>query len=213
MESTSLKETFSKGAGAVANKAVNYGNKWLNNKINYGINYARNFIRSYDFLGILPEQWTLLDYDGEKAFEFSAFMQASVKSESKVTQMPVEGGSFVAYNLVKTPLEINCVLAKQGFPPDLTAYVEALLTYVDSTDLLSIVTPDKEYKDMKLTKVSFDRSAENGVDIIYAECSFVEIKQVQSKYTSARVGGKRSRGRQQGKETSALQGFKNWIAG
>ena len=204
---------FTNGAGAVANKLVNYGNKWLNSKINYGINYAKNWVRSYDMFGMLPEQWTLLDYSGEKAFEFNAFMSASVKSESKVTQYPVEYGSFAAYNLVQSPLEINCVLAKQGFPEDLSKYVDALLTYVESTDLLSIVTPDLEYPRMKLIKVNFDRTAENGTDIIFAECNFTEIRQIRPEYTSARVAKKVSRGRQQAKETSALKGLKDWVFG
>ena len=155
---TNWQDTLSKGAGAAANKAVNYGNKWLNSKINYGVNYAKNYARQFDFFGILPEQWTLLDDTGEKAFDFDSFSNLNLKSESKVIQAPVENGGFVMYNKTNTPLEIKCTLIKKGFPEDLQVYVDALLEYADNTNLLSIVTPDREYQNMNLTSVSFSRT-------------------------------------------------------
>ena len=134
-------------------KTVNYGNKWLNDKLNYGINYLENYARQYDPLGVFPKRWTILNEYAEEAFDFDVFFRQSGKSESKVTQMPVEQGSFVDYNIIKTPLELNCVLTKRGFPQDLQTYLDALLALVDSTDLVSIITPDREYFNMKLTKL------------------------------------------------------------
>ena len=198
-------EQFQQGAGALANKAINYGNKWLNSKLNYGLNYARNYVRQFDFLGILPERWTILDSNGLKVLDFDAFNKADINNESKVIQAPVEGGGFVMYNKISTPLEVNCVLIKQGFPVDLQSYVDQLLEYVESTELLSIVTPDREYQNMNLVKVSFTRSAEAGVDVIAADCSFTEVRQVTLEYTSVGIGKRTSRGRQQGTETSFLQ--------
>lgn len=197
-----MQDYVSKGAGAVANKAVNYGNKWLNSKLNYGLDYAKNYVRQFDFFGVLPERWTVLDTAGQKAFDFDAFNKLSLKSESKVIQAPVEGGGFIMYNKTNTPLELQCVLIKKGSPTELQTYVDALLTYADSTDLVSIVTPDREYQNMNLAKVSFERSAEGGVNLIAADCNFLEIRQVTAQYTSARVGQKVGRGRQQGKSSS-----------
>ena len=202
---------LSKGAGAAANKAVAYGNKWLDNKINYGVNYAKNYAPKFDSSSNLPEQWTLLDDAGEKAFDFDSFSNLNLKSESKVIQAPVESGGFVMYNKTNTPLEIKCTLIKKGSPEDLQVYVDALLEYADNTDLLSIVTPDREYRNMNLNSVSFSRSAEGGVNLIMAECAFTEIRQVTPAYTSARVGKKVSRGRQQGKPRSMLSYLKGGL--
>ena len=77
-------QQFQQGAGALANKAVNYGNKWLNSKLNYGLNYARNYVRQFDFLGIMPERWTILDSAGQKVLDFDAFNKADISNESKV---------------------------------------------------------------------------------------------------------------------------------
>lgn len=205
---SSPQDTLSNGAGAVAGKAIKYGNKWLDHKINFGLNYAKNYARQFDFLGILPEQWTLLDSEGEKAFDFDSFAKLNLKSESKIIQAPVERGSFVMYNKLNTPLELKCVLIKQGLPEELQTYVDALLDYADSTNLLSIVTPDKEYTNMNLVSVSFDRSAEGGVNLIMADCAFTEVRQVTPEYTSARVAKKVNRGRLQGKPRSMLSYIK-----
>lgn len=193
-------------ADSATTKAVNYGNKYLNEKLSYGVNYARNLIASYDPLNIfgLAERWTILDESGQTALEFDAFIRSSVKSESKVTSMPVEGGSFVTYNKVTSPTVLNVTLSKRGTPEYLATFVTALLNYSNSTDLLSVVTPEQEYSSMNLTMVSFDRAAENGTDIIYAECSFTEVREVQSEYTSVKIAKKVSRGRQQGKNQSML---------
>lgn len=204
-------DILGKGAGAASNKTVAYGNKWLDNKINFGPNYAKNYANKFDFSGNLPEQWTLLDDAGEKAFAFDSFSNLNLKSESKVIQAPVESGGFVMYNKLNTPLEIKCTLIKKGSPEDLQVYVDALLEYADNTNLLSIVTPDREYQSMNLTSVSFSRSAEGGVNLIMAECAFTEIRQVTPEYTSARVGKKVSRGRQQGKPRSMLSYLKGGL--
>lgn len=194
-------------------KVVNYGSNYLNNKLNYG-NYAQQFIRQDDVLGVQPEQWSILDESGEKAFSFDTFQSADVKKESRVTSMPVEGGSFVDYNMVQAPKELNCMISKRGFVPDLMKFVDALMSYVDSTNLVTIVTPEYEFEKMKITKFNYTRSADNGVDVIYAELSCVEIREVTSKFTNVRVASKRSRGVQQPKkETSALKGILSYFKG
>ena len=107
---------LSKGAGAASNKTVAYGNKWLDNKINYGVNYAKNYAPKFDSSSNLPEQWTLLDDAGEKAFDFDSFSNLNLKSESKVIQAPVESGGFVKYNKTNPPPEIKCNLIKKRSP-------------------------------------------------------------------------------------------------
>ena len=192
-------------------KAVNYGSQYLNTKLNYGLNYASSFIRQYDILGVLPEEWSIIDESGEKAFGFDTFQSLDARNESKVIQTPVEGGSFSSYNMVQTPIELNCMISKHGFVPDLIAFVDALSAYVDSTNLVTVVTPEKEFENMKLTKFNYTRSAEAGTDVIYAELSFTEVREVVSQFTNVRVAGKQSRGVQQGKEVSALAGIKGML--
>jgi hypothetical protein len=192
-------------------RVVNYGSKYLNNKLNYGLAYAKNYFRQYDVMGYLPDQWSIIDESGEKVFGFDSFVSADLKTESKVIHAPVEQGSFVSYNVVTTPTELSCTLSKRGFQSDLMAFVDSLLSYVNSTDLVTVVTPEQEFQNMKLIKCNYNRSAENGTDIIFAELNLIEVREVKSQYTSVRVARRQQRGTQQGKETSALAGIKGWF--
>ena len=191
----------------IKNNAINFGSRVINNYLTgnlQGINAV-----SEDF-----NNWNILDENGQRVLTFDSFIKSSVNSESKVTQMPVERGSFVDYNIVKTPLNMTVTLVKSGSSDELSEYVNTLLELVDSTKLVTVITPEKEYNNMKIVKVNFDRSTDKGVNIILAECNFLEIRQVQSKYGNARLQGKRSRGLQQpkAKETSGLKGILGYIS-
>lgn len=192
----------------VKNNSVNFGSKAINNYLTGNLQGANAV--SEDF-----NNWNILDENGQRVLTFDSFIKSSVNSESKVTQMPVEKGSFVDYNIVKTPLNMSVTLVKSGSSDELSEYVNTLLELVDSTKLVTVITPEKEYNNMKIVKVNFDRSTDNGVNIILAECNFLEIRQVQSKYGNARLQGKTSRGLQQpkaNKETSGLKGILGYIS-
>ena len=191
----------------IKNNAINFGSKVINNYLTgnlQGINAVNE-----DF-----NNWNIIDENGQRVLTFDSFIKSSVNSESKVTQMPVERGSFVDYNIVKTPLNMSVTLVKSGSSDELSEYVNTLLELVDSTKLVTVITPEKEYNNMKIVKVNFDRSTDNGVNIILAECNFLEIRQVQSKYGNSRLQGKSSRGLQQpkAKETSGLKGILGYIS-
>lgn len=205
--SNSLTSFIANPVGTATDKAIAYGTKWINHKVDFGLAYGEGLLRQYDLLGILPEAWTILDVNGQKAWDFDSFNKSSTKIESRVTQYPVEGGGFVSYNAVTTPLELRCVLIKQGYPFELQYYVEALNDYCNSTNLLNVVTPEHEYPNMKLAKVTFDRSAEDGTDRIIAECSFIEIRQVEMEYTNVKIPAPQDNGLTQAKNTSWLRIF------
>ena len=193
----------------IKNNAINFGSRVINNYLTGNLQGINANAVSEDF-----NNWNILDENGERVLTFDSFIKSSVNSESKVTQMPVERGSFVDYNIVKTPLNMSVTLVKSGSSDELSEYVNTLLELVDSTKLVTVITPEKEYNNMKIVKVNFDRSTDNGVNIILAECNFLEIRQVQSKYGNARLQGKSSRGLQQpkAKETSGLKGILSYIS-
>src|SRR5574344_1658146 len=191
----------------IKNNAINFGSRVINN-------YLTGNLQNINAVSEDFNNWNIVDEEGERVLTFDSFIKSSVNSESKVTQMPVEKGSFVDYNIIKTPLNMTVTLVKSGSSDELSEYVNTLLELVDITKLVTVITPEKEYNNMKLTKVNFDRSTDNGVNIILAECNFLEIRQVQSKYGNAKLHGKTSRVLQQPKtkETSALKGILGYIS-
>ena len=184
----------------MTDRMVNYGSQYLNSRINTGglsglpdVNLADNG----------SQAWTILDETGEQAFSFDVFEKSNYKGESKIVQSPVEEGSFASYNMTLTPQEVGCTLIKRGRSDDLSAFINALQAFVESTDLLTVVTPEREYPNMKLTKATFDRSIDNGTDCIVADLSFQEVREIASEYTTVEMQEKTQRGIQQGKKVTA----------
>lgn len=184
----------------MTDRIINYGSQYLNSRINAGglsglpdVNLADNG----------SQAWTILDETGEQAFSFDVFEKSNYKGESKIVQSPVEEGSFASYNMTLTPQEVGCTLIKRGRSDDLSAFINALQAFVESTDLLTVVTPEREYQNMKLTKATFDRSIDNGTDCIVADLSFQEVREITSEYTTVEMQEKTQRGIQQGKKVTA----------
>lgn len=184
----------------MTDRIINYGSQYLNSRINAGglsglpdVNLADNG----------SQAWTILDETGEQAFSFDVFEKSNYKAESKIVQSPVEEGSFASYNMTLTPQEVGCTLIKRGRSDDLSAFINALQAFVESTDLLTVVTPEREYQNMKLTKATFDRSIDNGTDCIVADLSFQEVREITSECTTVEMQEKTQRGVQQSKKVTA----------
>lgn len=184
----------------MTDRIINYGSQYLNSRINAGglsglpdVNLADNG----------SQAWTILDETGEQAFSFDVFEKSNYKGESKIVQSPVEEGSFASYNMTLTPQEVGCTLIKRGRSDDLSAFINALQAFVESTDLLTVVTPEREYQGMKLVKATFDRSIDNGTDCIVADLSFQEVREITSEYTTVEMQEKTQRGVQQSKKVTA----------
>ena len=184
----------------MTDRIINYGSQYLNSRINTGglsglpdVNLADNG----------SQAWTILDETGEQAFSFDVFEKSNYKGESKIVQSPVEEGSFASYNMTLTPQEVGCTLIKRGRSDDLSTFINALQAFVESTDLLTVVTPEREYQNMKLTKATFDRSIDNGTDCIVADLSFQEVREITSEYTTVEMQEKTQRGVQQSKKVTA----------
>lgn len=181
-------------------KLVNYGSQYLNSRINAG---GLSGLPDVNLADSGSQAWTILDETGEQAFSFDVFEKSNYKGESKIVQSPVEEGSFASYNMTLTPQEVGCTLIKRGRSDNLSAFINALQAFVESTDLLTVVTPEREYQNMKLTKATFDRSIDNGTDCIVADLSFQEVREITSEYTTVEMQEKTQRGVQQSKKVTA----------
>ena len=134
-----------------------------------------------------PGNWAIYDKDGNAAIPFDSFMGCTVKQEQKIAQNPVEKGGFVDYNKSGSPANVGVILAKSGSPDELTALIDALDRLVESTELVSIITPEKTFIDFSLASYDYDRKTENGVDRLLASLTFEEIRQVEAEYSNEQI--------------------------
>lgn len=145
-----------------------------------------------------PSEWAIVRADDTtSAIEFNVFIDMDVSGEGKIIQSPTEEGSFVMYNKTSSPISIGLKVAIKGQPYELDPALEGLIEMADSTDLVNIITPEREYQNFNIYKFAFARKAEEGIDVIYCDLGLMEVRQVTSQYTNAKVAHCKKRGRQQ----------------
>lgn len=150
------------------------------------------------------QKWTIISVDGGTVIDFDVFMNVDVNSENQVTQSPVEGG-FVDYNRVISPTSVGLMLGVKGNSETLQRTLDQINALCNSTQLVNIVTPWQEFKNYALEKMQFSQDASSGLDVLYFDLGFTEVKEVTTAYSNARVASRKSRGQQQTKETSIMK--------
>ena len=128
--------------------------------------------------------WGIFDSALKPVFDVDTCVEVGYKGETKVSQFPVERGSFANYNKVQEPYQIRLQLAVGGDGRRIQAFLQALEIAKNSTNLYVVQTPEKLYLDACMTGYNYKRTATNGRNMITADIELVEIRQVSNNYTS-----------------------------
>lgn len=135
----------------------------------------------------LHGNWSLYKSDGSVAVPFDTFFSVDVSNEGKVTTYPMEQNGFFAYNKVQSPAQISVTLGLTGGNADRRSVVEALDELCASTELLSVVTPEKTYTDFTLESFDYTRTVADGIDRLKVNLRLVEIKKVSAEYSNETI--------------------------
>ena len=119
-------------------------------------------------------QWALINDKGTVAVLFDALLSLDVKNESKLLTSPVEEGGFASYNKVASPL-------------DIIVEVAASASRDGGTELVSLVTPDTEYRFLNIESYSVKRTATEGATLLVAELHLLEVRQVKVQVSKAAI--------------------------
>lgn len=123
-------------------------------------------------------QWAVTDAAFSPLVEFATILGVYFRDESKAVTAIIEQGSFVAYNKVDNPSEIEIDAMLSG---DAAAQQQALDTLKkarQSTSLLYVSTPFETYRDMTLVAVQYERTRERGAAQTFVSLRFQEVRQV-----------------------------------
>lgn len=115
---------------------------------------------------------------GEIAIEADSIISWSIRNDASVSDYLMESGAFSQYNKVRTPYTIKVQLTRNGGEDGREELIATLEDYLDSTDLLDIIIPEKTYTDVNLVKYEISRSGQDGtVNRIVADMDFIEIRE------------------------------------
>ena len=116
----------------------------------------------------------------------------SVKHQntSKVSNAPVERGSFASYNKVGDPFTVTVQMTKgSGGVFMRGAFLALLDALANSTDLFLVITPEAVYPNMAITGYDYAREASDGARLLKVNIHLAEVRQVTVKYTKTKCEG------------------------
>lgn len=121
---------------------------------------------------------------GSRAPVLSTF-DLSYMRETRVSDFPIEAGSFASYNKVQMPANPVVTLILQGSSNDRTTLLYALEAACIGTDLYNVVTPDYIYDGYSIERFNYARRAQKGAELLIVEVSLKEIRQVTATLATA----------------------------
>lgn len=102
--------------------------------------------------------------------------------ETRVSDFPLERGSFANYNKVEMPASPNVTLCMSGSEADRKKFLDAIDAATKSTDLYSVVTPEITYIDYAIERYNYQRRNSRGATLLIVQLSLKEIRQVSAQY-------------------------------
>lgn len=105
--------------------------------------------------------------------------------EVRVSDFPVEGGSFATYNKVETPGNPTVTLALAGSEDDRTNFLTAIDNACTSTDLFNVITPEFQYINYTVERYTYSRRADRGATLLVVDISLKEVRAVTAAFSTA----------------------------
>jgi hypothetical protein len=102
--------------------------------------------------------------------------------EMKVSDFPIEKGSFASYNKVELPATPIVTLAFTGKEKERTIFLQDIDNACKSNFLYNVVTPEVTYKNYSIERYAYQRRHDRGATLLLVEISLKEIRQVSVQY-------------------------------
>lgn len=127
--------------------------------------------------GFGTDTWGVYTDGNAKALEPDTIVSVGYQAEHRVADYPIEQGGFETYDKVELPFEVMVVMTKGGSWEERRAFVSAVEEIRGDTKLYLVVTPEKTYRNVNITRVSIDRSREQGAGLITVEMHLREVRE------------------------------------
>lgn len=124
--------------------------------------------------------WEVLDQKGNKILDPDSFLGIQYSNSHRISDYPVEQGSFAYYNTVQDPFRCSVKMAKGGTEEDRQVFLNTVDALSKSLDLYMLVTPETTYNQLSIERYDYARNVSNGAGMIVVDIQFVEIRLAQN---------------------------------
>lgn len=147
-----------------------------------------------DVLNPQSSDWAILDAKTNAiVIQPDTVPRFEYRNEERVADYPMEQGAFASYNKVATPYQIRMVMVCSGTnftqqavnalglsigsqPMGRGDFLSTLDYMLDTTDLMTIVTPDATYNNATLDHYDYRKESNNGATMLIVEAWFREVR-------------------------------------
>ncbi len=126
---------------------------------------------------LLPDQWGIFDENGASVVDFDSFVSFDGKKDYRISNFPIEGGDFRAYNKVEQPGEYRVSLSCGGSVSDRSNFLSDVAILCDSITVYDVVTPEVTYSGVNATGFDYRRTATAGAGLIVVDITLEEVRQ------------------------------------
>jgi hypothetical protein len=127
----------------------------------------------------LDQQWGIFDQNGGPVFLADSVFSVEYMNTYRVSDYPIEEGSFASYNKVKVPTQTKITFLTGGDINNRSNFLESLEAAIQALDLFVVVTPEISYDNTNLTFFTYRRTAKAGVQLLMVEVWCEEIRIIQ----------------------------------
>lgn len=138
----------------------------------------RKFTRS-NVWGLYDQDGIIVQCDSVVSFDF--------KGDAKISEVPLQKGSFASYNKVQLPDSQTLRLSKGGTDDARNSFLLAIDAAKKSTNLYSIVTPSRTYLNVNVESYDYRQTAQDGISLLIVDLRIKEIRQVSPAFTTVEL--------------------------
>ena len=128
--------------------------------------------------------WGVLDSNGNPVMSADTVLNVDYRNDQRVSNFPVQEGSFASYDKINNPYSCRVSMAKGGKESERAKFIDDVDFVAKSLDLFTIVTPEKVYRNANVEGYDYSRTVDDGAYMYTVELRFTEIRQVTATYTT-----------------------------
>lgn len=129
-------------------------------------------------------QWGVF-LNGEQVVVSDNVISFEFMQEFKISNYPVEQGSFASYNKVQQPFEIKFRFSTGGSSSDHQQTLASIASVIADTNLYTVATPDATYSNLNFVRQDYRQSSDRiGLLVIDVACEEVRPASLGSSTTT-----------------------------
>lgn len=121
------------------------------------------------------QQWGVF-LNGDPVVIADNVLSMEYSQDFKISNYPVEGGSFSSYNKVQMPAEVRFRFSTGGSSSDRSDMLNSIATVIGDTNLYDVVTPDASYVNFNFVHQNYRRTAQEGAGLLSVDVKVEEVR-------------------------------------